>query len=823
MASSERGQSSSLTDTNDNPPEGRISNRPLNPPPQQQQQHPRYLHHHHSPDVDYYSRMDNVGPSQYPNNEINSNGISRRHQLLPPSSLSQSQHHHHHHLSGKNEDEDEELEVIGTGYSNTVEQEPKGRLPIVIPNLKYGPPDTSAQNFSPGTSLIFNAYRGHRNLLTQPYMAPEEEKAQPREQRRIQDGGDSIDQHDRSYQNSYYRQQQQPHQQRQQPQRPKQEQELSQQHHEHHSAPRNSYNRPPINPYPSGPPASDSVTQLSFQRRPIEHSTYRAPRDRQHHPYHDQGHLPDPRDTVDYRDHRDQRDFRGYREQIDRRDFDQSSPRTTTVGPGRQRSPSMRPTTHGQQQQQQRTPSPTRLAFHPESHRGNSAYQQQLRAHSDHVMQLPPMPQRLISDPGQGHGGSSLQPLLPQRSGSASQLHPNNSDYRSSEQQQRQQEQRRPMDYRVDQRRFDNPLPNVPPPFSGYSQPQPPSSFGRPRPEENWEHTASSSSPGFKHPYSPTPAIDIPRPRPRHQPPSHYPDDLDEPPEPLHSSSVPNQPSQPMFNGHHNNTTTIHNDAAAGADGPSGIRGVPFYQHAKPQFQQPRGPRYELSGVNFRMIFEYAGEVRECLLKGKVGTLDRLLYNAEILSKVFMGCRVDQDPNDLPEDETTLNPHQLRCTSCNIVKTPEWRKGPLVWGKMSRSKAALAAKSKALLQEAGASSSSTAPEGDSSSKPATNVEPEGGVGDQVIPSSSSPISAALTSRKRGRNSSPSDHYKDEDSDLDYENRLKPDEEEEEHDGEDQIANEIELPDNDDHRHPHPIQRRHDTDDDDEPNVESLQL
>jgi len=24
-----------------------------------------------------------------------------------------------------------------------------------------------------------------------------------------------------------------------------------------------------------------------------------------------------------------------------------------------------------------------------------------------------------------------------------------------------------------------------------------------------------------------------------------------------------------------------------------------------------------------------------------------------------------------------LNPHQIRCTSCNIVKTPEWRKGPL--------------------------------------------------------------------------------------------------------------------------------------------------
>ncbi|KAG9072669.1 hypothetical protein KI688_000441 [Linnemannia hyalina] len=90
------------------------------------------------------------------------------------------------------------------------------------------------------------------------------------------------------------------------------------------------------------------------------------------------------------------------------------------------------------------------------------------------------------------------------------------------------------------------------------------------------------------------------------------------------------------------------------------------------------------------MIFEYANEIRDCLIKGKVGTTDRLLYNAEILSKIFM---------------VALNPHQLRCTSCNIVKTPEWRKGPLgprtlcnacglIWGKLSRSKAALAAKSK---------------------------------------------------------------------------------------------------------------------------------
>ncbi|KAF9081045.1 hypothetical protein BGX23_001371 [Mortierella sp. AD031] len=118
------------------------------------------------------------------------------------------------------------------------------------------------------------------------------------------------------------------------------------------------------------------------------------------------------------------------------------------------------------------------------------------------------------------------------------------------------------------------------------------------------------------------------------------------------------------------------------------------------------------------MIFEYASEIRDCLIKGKVGTTDRLLYNAEILSKIFMverldrramiltrkntkkGCRVDQEP-DHAEEELALNPHQLRCTSCNIVKTPEWRKGPLgprtlcnacglIWGKLSRSKAALA-------------------------------------------------------------------------------------------------------------------------------------
>lgn len=35
-------------------------------------------------------------------------------------------------------------------------------------------------------------------------------------------------------------------------------------------------------------------------------------------------------------------------------------------------------------------------------------------------------------------------------------------------------------------------------------------------------------------------------------------------------------------------------------------------------------------------IFEYASEIRDCLIKGKVGSTDRLLHNAEILSKIFM-------------------------------------------------------------------------------------------------------------------------------------------------------------------------------------------
>ncbi|KAG0030765.1 hypothetical protein BGZ82_007295 [Podila clonocystis] len=103
-----------------------------------------------------------------------------------------------------------------------------------------------------------------------------------------------------------------------------------------------------------------------------------------------------------------------------------------------------------------------------------------------------------------------------------------------------------------------------------------------------------------------------------------------------------------------------------------------------PGSRVPTGPRYALSQVNYRMIYEYAREVHDCLIKGKIGSTDRLLYNAEILSKVFMGCRVDQDPAEIAEEETfpnhlnLLGPRTL-CNACGLI-----------WGKMSRSKAALA-------------------------------------------------------------------------------------------------------------------------------------
>ncbi|GJJ70950.1 hypothetical protein EMPS_03300 [Entomortierella parvispora] len=652
MSSSERGLPNDNT-TNNHPTQP-PRDRPLQHP--SQQQHSRHLHHHHLQDMEYY-RMDNAQTQSAHPDEISSRNNR------PALTL--------HSYRPEGEEDEEELEVIGTGHGNTVEHETQRRLPRVLPNLQYGPAPSSVQNFSPGTSLIFNAYRGHRALLAQPYMAPEEDERDHRIQ-----GGDSIDQHHASP-------------------------------HGHYQHPSYPHERPPhLSP-------SDPAAHFSLPRRSLDHSSYRAPRDRQYHPYHDSGHPSDPRDTMDYQN---SRDYRGPRDQMDRRDFDSPHAR-----PG-QRSPRMAPPpVH------RRSSSPTRIAYHPESHR--SAHDPPNRAQSDHVMQLPPLVQRLVSDPGQG--GSHLG----SRRTEVPAHYPPSHDYRES-----------PGEYRtVDQRRYDDPR-SMAPPYSDFRTPMPPT--GR-RATESWEPSSSE----FKQSYAPSPAIDIPKPRGRPQT-SHFPEDDLDGPTPLHSSSLPTQSTQLMYS------------SGGMADGSSPFRGT--FQH--------RGPQYELNRVNYKLIFEYASEVRDCLLKGKVGTTDRLLYNAEILSKVFMGCRVDQDPNDLPEDDAAHNPHQLRCTSCNIFKTPEWRKGPLgprtlcnacglIWGKMSRSKAALAAKSKALLQDA-----DTTTKGDT--KPSTAV------GEPSSSSSSAPVS-----KKRGRETLSGEEYKAGEDPQDYEDRSRHDEDETEADGE----------------------------------------
>lgn len=81
----------------------------------------------------------------------------------------------------KVEGEEEELEVIGSGISGSFEPQSRSRprLPMLMPKLKYDYPEASKENFSPGTSLIFNAYRGNSGLLTQPYMAVTEEDQNP--------------------------------------------------------------------------------------------------------------------------------------------------------------------------------------------------------------------------------------------------------------------------------------------------------------------------------------------------------------------------------------------------------------------------------------------------------------------------------------------------------------------------------------------------------------------------------------------------------------------------------------------------------------------
>ncbi|KAF8938940.1 hypothetical protein BGZ58_011084 [Dissophora ornata] len=489
---------------------------------------------------------------------------------------------------------EEELEVIGSGIRGSFEpHSTKGRLPMKLPNLKYDYPEASEQNFSPGTSLIFNAYRGHRGLLTQPYMAMIEGPDSYAEQRL------QRPQHQLSYQH----------------------------HHSEDYAPHR-------------------------QQRPLEHPSFRPSHERQFHQ--SQGN----RDSTDYRDHRDSRDPQEYR---DPREHDSGS---------HLRSPGMTPSS-SLPMPGVADPSPQRVE------QNHGPY----RPRDNYPPSQPPPPPPPKSAPLDA--GYKVSPSMPQQwsnpdadpsmahrsyggSGSSSRVHP--------------------------------------------PQPQP----AQRQTEDLWENPDRRQA-------FPTAAIDIPQPR-HPGPPGYSPEDGGMRSQSYQSYSQYSESRMP--------SESVE----------SSSRG-PFNPRA-------HGPRYELTRIQYRMIFDYASEIRECLIKGKIGSTDRLLYSAEILSKVFMGCRRDIDPNALAEEETDINPHQLRCTSCNSVKTPEWRKGPLVWGKMSRSKAKELAKRK---EESGVKSEAPAETSATGDKHMADVHEDV---EQLI-ELAAPI-ALDGSRKRGRDISAPD-------------------------------------------------------------------
>ncbi|KAI1316495.1 blue light receptor [Mortierella claussenii] len=483
------------------------------------------------------------------------------------------------------EGEEENLEVIGSATSKPYERSPSKPLLLMrVPNLKYDHLEVSAQNFSPGTSLIFNAYRGHSGLLTQPYMsAAEDPNSFP---------------HDRMY-----RRVEGPH---------PQDVQLK-----HHSHQRLTYHT-----------QGDGVRSSYSPYEQVQRSPYHSPRQRQPQPTHTGDLVRDPNDHRNHHNYQDYRDSSDTWKHGDPRDYERSSGASSFAAIAR-----MSPRMEHSHDSQGRTP-----GYHdPRSHQDE---------YSQQPMSRPPPRQQISSD-----GGSNIPSLyLPTNRPAHWKYSDSDSSYVHSSQESSNQ-------YR----------PHAPP------LPQPRSSI------EQWEMPSDSK------PSRPTAAIDIPR--PRNHGPANYPDNFD-----LHDPTNTTKHGQAYQHPHPH--STLHGAPGSGVAGSGGSRG--------PLHQKAIGPRYALSRVNYRMIFEYASEIRECFIKGRVGTTDRLLYNTEILSKIFMGCRVDIDPNAPVEEKAqTVNPHQLRCTSCNIVKTPEWRKGPLgprtlcnacglIWGKMSRSKAALA-------------------------------------------------------------------------------------------------------------------------------------
>ncbi|KAG0205175.1 hypothetical protein BGX28_003170 [Mortierella sp. GBA30] len=504
--------------------------------------------------------------------------------------------------------EEEEMEVIGSGVSGSFghRTEIRPRLPMRMPNLKYDYPESSAQNFSPGTSLIFNAFRGNSSLLTQTYMATggeEDDAIQERLQQRVLE-----------------------------------DQPLDRQQQQRQRA------------LPSAHPDDDHNYPPYYQQQNADPS-YRLSHERPSRPYVATDHNRGSGQTLDLRDQRSTRNPGNTQGHDDRvRDLvEEAGTRACD-------------------------PSPTRIG---ETHDSRSIAHSS-RAYNDYPPRTQPLTQTSSADTARS---------LPQHS-TASASHPHSQN-----------------DYEHDSRHIYSTSP------SHRYHPFQASQLRDPSPGD-WDKALSKQRP------YPTAAIDIPQPHHRRSANGPREHDLQGPMETQHNRythSLYHTPSTPT--------------------GSSGFRPLTT--------QRPAGPHYALTRVNYQMIYDYAKEIRECLLKGKVGTTDQLLYNAEILSKVFMGCRVDRDPKEQEEEGAqAVNPHQIRCTSCNIVKTPEWRKGPLVWGKISRIKAA-AAKSK--IEDAAKSEAASASDAQMANATPTN---HGGDMLEISPASEILVSSNM-SRKGG--------------------------------------------------------------------------
>ncbi|KAF9432300.1 hypothetical protein BGZ76_011002 [Entomortierella beljakovae] len=264
------------------------------------------------------------------------------------------------------EGEDDELVVIGTGINPYEPLDPK-RRPIKLPNIDYGYPEASVQNFSPGTSVIFNAFKGHTSLLRRPYMASNEDS-----ERLIEDAA-----HRR-------------------PQSP-----YSQESH---------FEQPPRQHSIYSSREKDSSSSYR-QQHPLEHSPYRASHDRQFHPYQPNSH---PRDHSDYRDYQERR---GSKEYNDSREFDDPMNRHGQRSPRMSYSATNQGVSNPSQSWTERSfDHQSKMSEHHDPYRHRDDYPSQATSYSRRSPPPPP-PQHKSHDPGRHMPPPSLSTIQNRRTG----------------------------------------------------------------------------------------------------------------------------------------------------------------------------------------------------------------------------------------------------------------------------------------------------------------------------------------------------------------------------------------------------------------------